>query len=514
MKRIYLIGLFFLLMVSIFAKTAEDYISSAYAMEDEDIFKAIEIMEQASKDFPENVDVLSVYGLMVSKGSGQANLIKAGSMVYQAERIFDQALQIDINHKNTILWRGILRVNVPKFFNKLNKGIADLEKISKSPGLSNDDYLVTSYYLAFAYQKKGEDKKAIDYYKNIIRYGKDSQFYQDSLLQLQELTKTNAKELIPEDDYQSQADKFLEEGDYIQAYNSLTQATKQDTTNIDLYLKYLQVIRQVSENGYNENVYEDVAFMTDLAFNVAYALNRIVVLLPNSEDFRLLKAQVLSQLPFFVNSLEDAQEECLWIIENSKSDSNIELAKEIQRSILKRKTRKKLTDSFVASASQNEKQALVKDMQFDKSQAKRPETSHCQISLSLGFGDYIAPQTAIWVEDLQGNYIRSLYVSGFSANIKEKQVHLPRWAKKSEFENTIVRVTGASIDSGKHILYWDYKDSKGNLLTSGDYLIYAEVAHWPHANYSLQKVQVSLGDKSYLQVTKGDLVITELMVKY
>jgi hypothetical protein len=237
-------------------------------------------------------------------------------------------------------------------------------------------------------------------------------------------------------------------------------------------------------------------------------------LLPNSEDFRLLKAQVLSQLPFFVNSLEDAQEECLWIIENSKSDSNIELAKEIQRSILKRKTRKKLTDSFVASESQNEKQALVKDMQFDESQAKRPETSHCQISLSLGFGDYIAPQTAIWVEDLQGNYITSLYVSGFSANVKEKQVHLPRWAKKSEFENTIVRVTGASIDSGKHTFYWDYKDSKGKLLTSGDYLIYAEVAHWPHANYSLQKVQVSLGDKSYLQVTKGDLVITELMVKY
>ena len=70
-----------LVMQALFGETPEEYITSAKAIEEIDIFKAIEIMEKAAKKYPKNADVLSFYGLMVSKGAGQANLLKAGGMV-------------------------------------------------------------------------------------------------------------------------------------------------------------------------------------------------------------------------------------------------------------------------------------------------------------------------------------------------------------------------------------------------------------------------------------------------
>ena len=514
MKRTLLIITLTLMLLSLSGKTAKEYINSAYSIENSDIFEAIDIMEEAAEEYPDNADVLSVYGLMLSKGAGQVSFLKAGMMSSKAESIFADALKIESDHKDAILWRGILRVNLPKFLGKLSKGIADLETSYKRPGLSNDDYLVASYFLGHGYLKMGDSEKAIEFFKNVVRYGADSPFYQDSINQLSELTNLQPQEVEKSDDFMTQADEYISEENYEKAYEILTDASKQDTTNIDLYLKYLNVIRVVSQDGYDERTYEDVAFMTDLAFNVSRTLSKIVELMPENEDFRLLKAEVLSQLPFFVRSLEEAVSEAQWLIKNSSNDKNIQQAKQIKQSSQERLKRMELTDRFLDSESVKEKEKLVTKMQFDQTETKQPEGMHTKVTLSLGFGDYIAPQTAVWVEDLNGNYIASIYVSGFSATIKEKQVHLPTWAKKSQFEDTIVKVTGASIDSGQHVFYWNNKNANGELLLRGDYYVFAEVSHWPHANYSLQKVQLNLGGKSYRQTTKGDLIITELKVEY
>ncbi len=514
MKKISLIIFIVLLAMNLFSKTAQEYIDSAFVLENSDIFEATEIMEKAVEEYPENADILSVYGLMLSKSAGQVNFLKAGMISSKAEKAFNRALELEADHKDAILWRGILRVNLPKFLGKLNKGIADLEKSYSRPGISNDDYLVASYFLGQAYLKKDNSLQAREYFKNVVRYGADTPFYQDSVDQLSELEAEMPEEVNSSGDLQAQADKYIEEEDYINAYKILTEATKQDTTDIELYLKYLNVIRVVSEEGYDEKTYEEVAFMSDLAFNVAYTLTKIVEMMPDNEDFRLLKAEVLSQLPFFVKSLDEAKKEADWVISNSSNSENIKLAEEIKESINARSERMRLTDQFLASDNKKEKASLIAKMQHDQTQAKKPEGMQTKVTLSLGFADYIAPQTAVWVEDSKGNFIAPIYVSAFSANIKEKQVHLPTWAKKSKFDDSIVKITGASIDSGKHIFYWDNKDIEGNELRRGDYFVFAEVSHWPHANYSLQKVKLSLGGKSYRQTREGDFLITEIKVEY
>ncbi len=513
MKRILIIILVFTSM-NLFSKTAEEYISSAFKVESSDIFKATEIMEKASEEYPENADVLSVYALMLSKSAGQVSFLKAGMISSKAEKTFNKALEIEADHKDAILWRGILRINLPKFLGKLDKGIADLTKSYSRAGISNDDYLLASYYLGHAYIKKGDSEQAVEFFKNVVRYGVDSPFYQDSIQQLTELTEKKAEDTETDVNFEAQADKYIEQEDYLNAYKLLTEATKQDTSNIELHLKYLNVIRVVSEDGYDEKTYEEVAFMSDLAFNVAYTLRRIVAMMPDNEDFHLLKAEVLSQLPFFVKSLDEAKEEALWVINNSSNSDNIQSAEKIKTRVEERTQRMELTDRFIASVSEKEKEKLVTKMQFDKTEAKKPDGMLTEVTLSLGFGDYIAPQTAVWVENDKGNFIAPIYISAFSANIKEKQVHLPTWAKKSNFDDSLVKVTGASIDSGKHIFYWDNKDTEGNLLMRGDYYVYAEVSHWPHANYSIKKVKLSLGGKSYRQTTKGDWIISELKVEY
>lgn len=513
-KKSFILIIITLASINLFSKTAEEYISSASAIESSDIFEATEIMEEAYDQYPKNTDVLSVYGLMLSKSAGQVNFLKAGMLSSKAEKMFNKALEIDPDHKDTILWRGILWVNMPKFLGKLDKGIADLEKTISRPGFSNDDYLVSSYFLGHAYLKKDNSEKAQDFFMNVIRYGEDSQFYKDSLTQLSKLTNKEPEEIAVEQNFEVQADKYLEEEDYISAYKLLTKATKQDSTNIELYLKYLNVIEVVSKNGYDEKTYDDVAFMTDLAFNVADALRRIVILMPDNEDFHLLKAQVLLNLPFFVKVLDEAEEEAIWVINNSSNSENIELAKKIKDSAEARSERMKLTDQFEASKSNKEKKNLIAKMQFDSTEREKPQGMQTKVTLSLGFGDYIAPQTAVWVEDAKGNFVAPIYISGFSAAAKDKQVHLPTWAKKSKFDDSIKMVTGASIDSGKHIFYWNNKDIEGKQLMRGEYYVYAEVSHWPHVNYSLQKVKLNLGGKSYRQASKGDFIISELKVEY
>ena len=54
---------------------------------------------------------------------------------------------------------------------------------------------------------------------------------------------------------------------------------------------------------------------------------------------------------------------------------------------------------------------------FDLSRYQPPVLA---IDFILGFRDELEPQTAVWIEDREGNFVRTIYVSGFSGHVKEK----------------------------------------------------------------------------------------------
>lgn len=100
------------------------------------------------------------------------------------------------------------------------------------------------------------------------------------------------------------------------------------------------------------------------------------------------------------------------------------------------------------------------------------------IDFILGFGDELAPQTAVWIEDAQGTYVKTVYVSGFSGYVKEVQVTLPKWAKSSEFQG-VDAVTSVSIDCGGHQYVWDMTDWSGKPVKPGSYTVCIEISFRP-----------------------------------
>ena len=107
---------------------------------------------------------------------------------------------------------------------------------------------------------------------------------------------------------------------------------------------------------------------------------------------------------------------------------------------------------------------------FDFSQHTKPLVV---IDFVLGFQDELPPQTAIWIEDGQGNFTKTVYVSGFAGYVKERQITLPIWASSSNFVD-VDGITGASIDIGHHIHVWDLKDHQGKRVKSGQYVVKIE----------------------------------------
>ncbi|MCK4673916.1 DUF2271 domain-containing protein, partial [candidate division WOR-3 bacterium] len=131
----------------------------------------------------------------------------------------------------------------------------------------------------------------------------------------------------------------------------------------------------------------------------------------------------------------------------------------------------------------------------------------------LGFRDELAPQTAVWVEDKEGNFVRTIYVSGFSGYAKEKQVNLPMWTNSSKFAD-VDGVTSASIDLGHHIYVWDLKDTSGKKVKSGEYIVKVETAYWPSMQYQQVEVPIKIGKKEKRVVVEEGNLIPYLEVKY
>lgn len=127
------------------------------------------------------------------------------------------------------------------------------------------------------------------------------------------------------------------------------------------------------------------------------------------------------------------------------------------------------------------------------------------IEFDLGFQDVLEPQTAVWIEDPQGRYVKTVYVSGFSGFVKEKQVVLPDWAKKSKFEGAEA-VTGASIDVGQYHFVWDCTNPNGKRVKTGEYTVHIEASYWPSMQYEHVIASIVLGKRDAKSVTKGKLI--------
>ena len=89
-------------------------------------------------------------------------------------------------------------------------------------------------------------------------------------------------------------------------------------------------------------------------------------------------------------------------------------------------------------------------------------------------------QFAVWIEDAQGRYVKTLYATRFTADggWKRRETSIPLWVSQSGLAGMIKpeidSLTGATPRTGTLVYRWDGTDSRNTTLPHGDYVIFLE----------------------------------------
>lgn len=123
-----------------------------------------------------------------------------------------------------------------------------------------------------------------------------------------------------------------------------------------------------------------------------------------------------------------------------------------------------------------------------------------EVSISFDFtrqSGYASNQFAVWIEDTDGQYIKTLYATRYTAmgGYKNRPDSIPGWVEKSglaDMEN-VDAVSGATPQSGALTYTWDGTDAAGNAIPVGTYRFLVEGSlRWK--NRVLYTGEIAIGD--------------------
>ena len=95
-------------------------------------------------------------------------------------------------------------------------------------------------------------------------------------------------------------------------------------------------------------------------------------------------------------------------------------------------------------------------------------------------GGFSTNQFAVWIEDNQGNHIRTLYATKFTASggWKKRPNSIPLWVQKSGLSSLDKKetdaLTGATPRTGTLNYVWDGLDKNGRPRAAGEYRLFLE----------------------------------------
>ena len=326
---------------------------------------------------------------------------------------------------------------------------------------------------------------------------------------------------------------LLDGGDYKAARELLSRAAGIDSMNSKVFHLLTETYIAEAMKGYSEKIHEDTNYQTQLVINIFTNMNRAIELAPENPELRFLRGTYIVEMPVFASFLDrlgwtrdmargitdlmiednytgmigQALEDLKFV---ARSEAPEEMKAEayyylgMAHRLLGLQYWQTLTKDFRDSGPAKQTWALMKP----EGEWTDPETitgERVLVRFHIAFESDIPPQTAVWVEDEEGLFVKTLYVSGFSGYVKQRQVVLPAWGSISEFETN--NTTGASISKGRHLFAWDCTDGSGKRVKEGSYTIWTEVHHWPSMHYQSASATVSVGgDAEVKVVSEGDLI--------
>lgn len=105
------------------------------------------------------------------------------------------------------------------------------------------------------------------------------------------------------------------------------------------------------------------------------------------------------------------------------------------------------------------------------------------VAVSLDYqkrDSYYTNQFAIWIEDDTGHFVKTVYVTSFTANggYEKREDALPIWVERSDIQaassEAIDAISGPTPKSGSLMYIWDLTDEKGKAVAAGTYHFYVE----------------------------------------
>ncbi|MBN2029716.1 DUF2271 domain-containing protein [bacterium] len=551
MKRMtfILIILGFAVMLNGQQKSFETFISEAQDLKTKRQFQeAVDLLLEAVEIYPNESNVHLQLGLAwgdLAQQAGETNdMMLAMKGVNEAFAEFEKAVQLDPDHFEAHLNYGAYGVNVPALFGKLDQGVLHLEKAASllekifpdgNPEVSGVIYR----FLGQGYQMQERLEEARTAWEKVLEFTPDNEnglAAQEGLENLKqgkanaEVQKPESKQESPEivvikqkieksqGDFQlhlALGKTYMEEKHWADAQQALKQAIRIDPNSIEAQRLLVNAIGQDAVLGYDERIYEDQELRTNLAFEVIRQMERLLELDPHNPEYQLEYGLMCTYMPFFVQKIDQG----LDLLESLANDSS--LPDSIRTEALYglgfglRKKGTAIWMQLVQNYPKTEDAQLVYEEYGLREHGKEQLSIHGEkvlVTFHLGFQDEIEPQTAVWVEDASGRFVKTLYVSGFSGFAKEKQVNLPIWANNSRFETD--GTTGASIDWGKHNYTWNLKDHDEKRVPSGLYKITVETSWWPSMTYGRVSADIHVGNTSDEKIVESGPPIPLLHVQY
>lgn len=521
------------------AKDAEAYIEEAGKLNEAGKpAEAIALLQQALGEHPDNADIHAYIGLYTGMSAGQTgDYVEAMRLVTESFTMLNKAVSLAPENPTGYLFRGIMGVQIPAFLGKLDGGVGDLEHVvdmhAKNPDSVPGETLVTAYtHLAAGYEKQEMIDKTRAALEKIVELAPGTDAAAGAEKKMAALAAgagpaTDPLALRNDDSAKIAAiKKKLEKepgnttlimelgkayyggGMYEEAVPVLKRYVELDTNSAEAYKMLGISVAMIAEKGYDENVYENTDYMSGIAFESIGYMDRAVELDPDDAETRLVRGIFGIMFPFFVGKHEQGVEDLEYVAKSESPDSMkaealyyLGVAKQREAMRYWIDVAKNYPDEEAARMVYREIRPAIP--RFDPSQHEKPVAA---IDFVLGFRDELPPQTAVWVEDANGVYVMTVYVSGFSGYAKEKQINLPVWSEMSKFEGAET-VTGASIDIGHHIYTWDMTGMDGKRVAPGAYTIKVEVSYWPTMKYQLAEAVVTVGDKKdHAVVEEGDYI--------
>jgi hypothetical protein len=118
-------------------------------------------------------------------------------------------------------------------------------------------------------------------------------------------------------------------------------------------------------------------------------------------------------------------------------------------------------------------------------------------------------QYAVWIEDSEGQYVKTLYATRWTANggYRRRPTSIPIWVNRSGLSGMTRAqadaISGATPRTGTVSYTWDGTNSRGAPVPAGDYMLFLEgTLRWE--NQVLYRAPIRLGQGAAIAPVSGE----------